>query len=288
MHQMENKIPKFSSVLSGNYEVKPDNKKESWTEYPKRKWNEFKTWLNDPKTQKALVNAAAIIAQPEYASKKDDERLLEAIQEKDPEVRSKTNNIIAGLVSAPVFTAAATNPVGQAVIAGLGGLGTISSAKDFIEANTDQEKNDALVNAVMNATAITAPFSSKIGKYVPENLNNIKKYINIKLPESKQVLKPGLKRVWYSIAPNKTIPKSDVYEWNNIIDEGRSDAIRFVNNAFVKNRQRQLPRLAKQAGIIDVDPQVGSVNLEFKYVFDKDQLPFQITGIDKTDGRLKS
>lgn len=37
MRQMGNKIPNFSSVLSGNYEVKPDNKKESWSEYPARK-----------------------------------------------------------------------------------------------------------------------------------------------------------------------------------------------------------------------------------------------------------
>lgn len=80
--------------------------------------------------------------------------MLEAIQEKDQEVRSKTNNIIAGLVSAPVFTAAATNPVGQAVIAGLGGLGTISAVNDYKNANNDQDKHDAFVDGVISAAAI--------------------------------------------------------------------------------------------------------------------------------------
>lgn len=150
-------IPKISSVLENDYSV-PKKQEETWSEYPRRKWNEFTHWITDPKTKQAIINTAAILDGSEVRTKDEEEKYQKAINEKDPEIRDKTINISSSIAAIPWMAAVAATPAGAALFKVLGLVGTGKAIYDYNVADNNKDRHDAVVDGILSAS-IAMPVS---------------------------------------------------------------------------------------------------------------------------------
>ena len=150
-------IPKISSVLENDYSV-PKKHEETWSEYPRRKWNEFAHWITDPKTKQAIINTAAILDGSEVRTKDEEEKYQKAINEKDPEIRDKTINISSSIAAIPWMAAVAATPAGAALFKVLGLVGTGKAIYDYNVADNNKDRHDAVVDGILSAS-IAMPVS---------------------------------------------------------------------------------------------------------------------------------
>lgn len=172
-------IPKISSVLENDYSV-PKHHEETWSEYPRRKWNEFTNWITDPKTKQAIVNTEAILDGSEVRTKDEEEKYQKAINEKDPEVRDKTMNIPSGIAAIPVMAAVAATPAGAALFKVLGLVGTGKAIYDYNVADNNKDKHDAVVDGLLSASLVKPVSQDKLIK-----AELIRKLYNIQEPFKK-------------------------------------------------------------------------------------------------------
>lgn len=138
--------------------------KENVVQFAKRKAKEIIGWIKDPKTAQAFANAGNILGSSEYPryGTESEERYNEAINEQDPEVKSRQNGILIGVVTIPTVTI----PGSQYVYGALGTIGMQSAINNYASAKKEkdeQKQNDAIFNGAL-AFSTVLPMINTISK----------------------------------------------------------------------------------------------------------------------------
>ena len=187
--------------------------KENVVQFAKRKAKEIIGWIKDPKTAQAFVNAGNILGSSEYPryGTESEERYNEAINEQDPEVKSRQNGILTGVVT--ILTVAI--PGSQYVYGGLGTIGMQSAINNYASAKKEkdeQKQNDAIFNGAL-AFSTVLPM-----------VNTISTKTNLKIAP------------WVKPVKQKTV-------FDGMTQEEKRSAIEYINN--------QLKNLSSKTGTND-------------------------------------